>query len=65
MCISYCYAAELFKMVFFEFWIPKETVRKQAGAELGQAQPELGFAENDLNLRGYIQGWGWMARGLK
>ena len=32
--------------------------QKQAGAELGQAQPELGFAENDLSLRDYIQGWG-------
>ena len=29
---------------------------KQAGAELGQAQPKLGCEENDLSLRGYI--WG-------
>ena len=33
---------------------------EQAGAELGQAQPELGFGENDLGLRGYIQGLGWI-----
>ena len=39
--------------------------KKQAGAELGQAQPKLGFWENDLGLRNYIWGWGWMARGLK
>ena len=38
---------------------------KQAGAELGKAQPKLGFLENDISLRGYIWGWGWMARGLK
>ena len=40
-------------------------IQKQAGAELGQAQPKLGFWENDISLRGYIWGWGWMARGLK
>ena len=27
---------------------------KQAGAELGQAQPELGCGENDLSLRGWL-----------
>ena len=31
---------------------------KQAGAELGKAQSELGFGENDLSLRGYILGYG-------
>ena len=40
-------------------------ITKQAGAELGQAQPELGFEENDLSLRGYVWGWARMARGLK
>ena len=30
----------------------------QAGAELGQAQPELGLGENDLSLTGYILVWG-------
>ena len=35
-----------------------EKMEKQAGAELGQAQPELGFGENDLSLRGCIRGWG-------
>ena len=43
----------------------KQQRRKQAGAELGQAQPKLGFWQNDLSLRDYIWGWGWMARGLK
>ena len=38
---------------------------KQAGAELGQAQPKLRFWENDLSVRGYIWGRGLMARGLK
>ena len=31
---------------------------RQAGAELGQAHPELGFGEKDLSLRGYI--WDWV-----
>ena len=31
---------------------------KQAGAELGQAQPELWFGEKNLSLRGYIWVWG-------
>ena len=34
-----------------------DKIVKQAGAELGQAQPELGFGENDLSLRGCIRGW--------
>ena len=33
-------------------------LKKQAGAELGQAQPELGFGENVLSLRGCARGWG-------
>ena len=37
--------------------------KQQAGAELGQAQPELGG--NDLSLRGYILVWGLMATELK
>ena len=40
-------------------------IAKQAGAELGQAQPELGFWENDLSQRVYIWDWAWMARGLR
>ena len=32
--------------------------KRQAGAELGQAQPELGFRENVLSLRGCARGWG-------
>ena len=43
----------------------KEEWNEQAGAELGQAKPELGFGEKDLSLKGYIWGWAWMARGLK
>ena len=35
-----------------------ENLEKQAGAELGQAQPELGFGENVLSLRGCAWGWG-------
>ena len=44
---------------------PPKKPEQQAGAELAQAQPKLGFWENDLSLRNYIWGWGWMARGLK
>ena len=40
-------------------------INKQAGAELDQAQPELGFEENDLSLRGYILVGSWIAMGLK
>ena len=35
-----------------------EKIIKQAGAELGQAQPELGFGGNNLSLRGYMLVWG-------
>ena len=31
-----------------------EKMVEQAGAELDQAQPELGFGEKDLSLRRYI-----------
>ena len=30
---------------------------KTIRAEVGQAQPQLGFGENDLSLRGYILRW--------
>ena len=33
-------------------------ISRQAGAELGQAQSELGSGENDLSLTGDILGWG-------
>ena len=44
------------RKVIFGFSL--KTYKKQAGAELGQAQRELGLWENDLSLRCCIRRWG-------
>ena len=55
MSFDKCYQISLIQTLF---WVIPKNTKEQAGAELGQAQPELGFGENDLSLRGCIRGWG-------